>query len=149
MVDVSIATDGTIEGTKLLVDGKEVTTDENIVSMVFHAEAAWTSSYSGTKYPGQVYASYRYEKDGQFKSVSVGSSSDSTYNSKIGEIKSEDSVNRYVGLSVDSNIKTLADEIHAFCTEKEIKCIDKTNLYNRSMQSLTDKAHDLGIVIES
>ena len=147
MSDIQIKTDGTIENTTLTVDGEDITTGKNIVSINLTAEAAWTSKYSGDKYPGAVRASYRYEEDDTFKNVTIGTSADSDFSGKIGEMKNDDSISRFVGADVDSNIKDLVDKITDHCEKEKINIVDKSVLYSRSFDSLTDKAHDLGIDI--
>ncbi len=147
MSDIQIKTDGTIENTILTVDGEDITAGKNIVSINLSADAAWTSKYSGDKYPGSVHVRYRYEEDGTFKSISVGTSSDSDFSGKIGEMKNDDSISRFVGADVDSNIKNLVDKIIDHCENEKINIVDKNILYSRSFDSLTDKAHDLGIDI--
>lgn len=149
MADINIKTDGTITGTVLMVDGKEVTKDENIVGIYLSACAPYKSQYSDTPYKGNVSVGYTaVDSDGKMSRHEYGTC-DTEYKGAVGpEMKEEDSVIRYIGSPVDKALSELVDKITTHCSEKKIVCPAKETLYTRSLVSLTDKAIDLGIKLE-
>ena len=146
MADVNIITNGTIQGTKLTIDGKDETKSKKLVSISMYASAPYVSKISGDVMPGYVSVSYEnMNDDGTVERKSIGSSSDN-YTKGIGQkIKSKDSVVRYIGAEVEVEVETLVDKIIEHCKEKELKCPDKETLLSRSIESLRDKATDLGL----
>jgi len=149
MADINLKTDGTITGTVLTVDGKEVTKDENIVDIFLHACAPYKSQYSDTPYKGNVTVSYTaVDSEGKMSKHEFGTC-DGEYTGGVGpQMKEEDSVVRYIGSPVDKVLSELVDKITTHCSEKKIACPSKETLYTRSLVSLTDKAIDLGLTIE-
>lgn len=149
MSDITITTDGTLEGTKLSVDGKEVTKKEKVVSIDMYASASWKGKYSGENYPGGAAVSYTTVDDDGKKQVKTFGQTDTKFSQPIGQkMKTEDSVIRYLGETADANVTTLADKIISHCDENKISCPDRDALLCRTISSLTDKAIDLGITIE-
>lgn len=146
MADIQVTTDGTITGTKLMVDGKEVTKKEKVISISMYASAPYKSKYSGETIQG--YASVSYEvanENGTIERKSYGST-DTAFSSGIGEkIKTSDCVVRFVGHEIDQEVNDIIDRIIDHCEETNISCPTREALLTRSLESLKDKATDLGV----
>lgn len=149
MADIMISTDGTITGTKLSVDGKDITKKERVISIDVCARAPYKSSYSGETIKGMAAVSYEtVTDDGKVERKTYGTT-ETAFGSGIGQkIKSEDSVIRFVGAEVDREVSDLVDKIVGHCEETKAKCPDRETLLSRSFDSLKDKAEDLGIDLE-
>ena len=52
LAEITITTDATIAGTKLMVDGKDITKKEKVVSISLYTSAPFKSSYSGETIKG-------------------------------------------------------------------------------------------------
>lgn len=148
--EITITTDGTINGTKLIVDGKEITTDNKVVNISLYASAPYRSVYSGDIYKGGVSVDYAtIDDNGVMQRQSLGSS-DTNYIKGIGEkIKQEDQVICFIGSKVDAEVQTLVDKIIDHCTKEKISCKSKDELSIRTIDSLKDTAEDLGINLEA
>lgn len=150
MADIIISTDGTVENTKLTVDGKELTKKHKVVSIDLTAAAPFKGKYSGETYQGGVAVSYTHvDEEGKMKRESFGKT-DTNYIAGVGQkmVKAEDSVIiRHIGDAVEKEIALLVDSIISHCTENKISCPDRDALLSRSEVSLRDKAEDLGIEI--
>lgn len=149
MAEITISTDGTITGTKLMVDGKDVTKKERVVGIEVYARAPYKSSYSGDTIKGMAAVSYEtVTDDGKVERKSYGTT-ETAFGSGIGQkIKNEDSVVRFIGAEVDKKVSDLVDSIVSHCEETKTKCPDRETLLSRSLDSLKDKAQDLGISVE-
>ena len=148
-MDIQITTNGTIEGTKLIVDGNEISTLDKIVNIEFCANAPYKSQYSGDMIRGSVVATYRKANDDGTIEQNSLISGDTSANIGIGQkIKQKDQVIRYVGQDVDAKVVDLVNRIINHCTATNIKVQDKTTLLNRTTESLKDKCLDLGIKLE-
>lgn len=150
MANIIITTDGTIQGTNLKVDGTDETAANKIVSISMYASAPYKSKYSGENIPGYVSCTYEYATDkNTVERKSIGSS-ETTYKGGIGEkMESSDAVIRFVGKEVDVEINTLVDKIIEETTKKKLPCPSKEVLLSRTLNSLKDKAADLGIKLEA
>lgn len=149
MADISITTDGTIKGTKLSVDGKDVTKKEKVVSISMYASAPYKSRYSGETIQGYAQVSYETMADGGKVERKSYGTSDTQFMVGIGQkIKSNDSVIRFVGAETDAEVSDLVDRIVSHCEEAKIPCPTKDALLSRTVESLKDKAEDLGIKME-
>jgi hypothetical protein len=146
MTGITITTDGTIENTKLSVDGKELTKKSKVVSIEMYASAPFKGKYSGEVYKGGVGVSYSHvDEDGKIKKEIYGKT-DTAYVAGVGQkIKSEDQVIRHIGDTVDTDITELVDAIIEHCEKNKIQCPERDTLLARSAESLQDKAEDLGI----
>lgn len=149
MSDIVISTNGTIEGTKLSVDGKDLTKKHKVVSIDMYASAPFKGKYSGETYQGGVGVSFTHVDDeGKMKRETYGKS-DTNYTNGVGQkMKSEDQVIRYLSQSADTSVSELADKIIAHCEKEKISCPDKDTLLARTEDSLKDKASDLGIKLD-
>jgi hypothetical protein len=137
MSEISIITDGSLNGTKLMLDGKEVTKKEKVVSISLYASAPYKSQVTGEIYKGGVAVDF---------TTRIGST-DANYVKGIGQkIKQEDQVVRFIGEEVDSEISTLIDKIVKHCEDNNIVCKTKEQLSIRSIESLKDMAEDLGVI---
>jgi hypothetical protein len=146
MPTIVIDTDGTIQATKLTVDGKDLTVDRKIVDISLYASAPYKSKYSGENIPGSVGVSYTSADDkGILETVRYGQT-DTPYGN-IGKIKNEDQVTRFIGHSIDKEIETITNQIIQKSQELKVKVPVKEVLISRSLDSLKDKALDLGIVL--
>jgi len=149
MADITVKTNGTITGTSLMVDGKDVTKKEKVVSISLYASAPYKSKYSGEVMQG--YASCGYEvvgEDGKIERKSYGTT-ETAFSAGIGQkIKSEDSVIRFIGYDVDKEVSDLVDRIVNHCETAKVQCPTREVLLSRSVQSLKDKASDLGVKLE-
>ena len=147
LAEITITTDATIAGTKLMVDGKDITKKEKVVSISLYTSAPFKSSYSGETIKG--YSSCSYEvanEDGTIERKSYGTT-ETDFTTGIGtKIKSSDAIIRFIGHETDKEITDLVDTIIKHCTEKEIPCRDKNILLDRTLSSLTDMASDLDII---
>ena len=150
MAEITVTTDGTINGTKLIVDGKEITKKDKVVNISLYASAPYKSQLSGEIYKGGVSVDYSTMDDkGTLMSQRVGSS-DANYIKGIGQkIKQEDQVVRYIGEEVDASVSTLIDKIIKHCEDNKIKCATKEVLSTRTIVSLKDTADDLGLTLDS
>ena len=142
-----IDTDLTTEGTTVMIDGKNVADERKVASISFYADAP-NKKYSDDGYMSLSIMSF--DEEGNIKSERFGRSED--INENIKPIGISDEVNfgqsdviRFLGDAVDQEKSKLADSIIAASAEKKIACPTKDTLLNRSIDSLRDKANDLGI----
>ncbi len=149
MAEVIITTDGSIAGTILKVDGKEITKNNKVVSISMYASAPYRVSMTGDVYKGGSSVSYEIMGDnGVVERKSIGSDS-TEYLKGIGQkIKQADQVTQYLGDSADVEITKLADAIVKHCSDNKLPCPEKEVLVTRTKESLTDKINDLGIKLE-
>lgn len=149
MAEITVITDGTISGTKLLVDGKEITKKEKVVNISLYASAPYKSQYSGEIYKGGVSVDYTTMDDkGTTQSQRIGSS-DSNYLKGIGQkIKQEDQVIRFIGEEFDASLTKIVDKIIKHCEDNNINCHPREVLATRTTESLNDMIEDLGIKVE-
>ena len=149
MAEIKISTDGTIQGTKLVVDGKDCTADDQVVSISLFANAPFKSKYSGDNIPGSVSCSYECTTDKGTIERRAVCSNDTAYAKGIGQdVENKDSVIRFVGHAADKEVTDLVDKIIVASTTAKVKCPTKEVLLSRSVTSLKDKASDLGIKLE-
>lgn len=153
MPNITITSDGTVKGTSLTLDGKEVTKKDKVIGIYLSAHAPYRSSYTGDLYKGGVSIEYATLDDNGIVKREQYGTTDTNYENGIGKkIKSEDklqdNVIRFLGQDADVEVTNLVDSIVAHCEEKGIKCPDKDTLLNRQVESLKDKAIDLGIKLE-
>lgn len=148
MADISIKTNGTIEGTSLIVDGKEISKKDKITRIDLYAMAPYVSEYSGETIAGQVAVSYdKANEDGTIERKALISGQDRSAAGIGQKIKNADQVVRYIDQEADSESLQLIDHIINHSKEKNLKVPTKEDLLNRSVQSLRDKCNDLGIQI--
>jgi hypothetical protein len=149
MADITLTTNGTIEGTKLTVDGKEISKKDKIINIDFYAYAPYKCSYSGDSVAGGVSVGYvKANEDGTVERVAISSAKDTAIRGIGQKIKTADQIIRYVGQEADAAVVNLVDKITNHCEANKIPVVDKTLLLNRSVQSLKDKCEDLGIKLE-
>ena len=146
MASILIETDGTISATKLTVDGKDFTKTKKVVDISLYACAPYKSKFSGDNIPGSVGVSFTVSDDKNVLETIRYGQTDTPYGS-IGKVKSSDEVSRFIGHEVDKEIETLADQIIAKTQELKVKSPAKEVLLTRTIESLKDKALDLGIVL--
>lgn len=147
MADIIFESDGTVTGTKLKVDGKDITKNNKVIRIYGSAHAPYRSSYDQSPQPGGVYFSYDIANDDgtiESKAISTGNDS-STHGVGQAKIKNTDQVTRFIGAEVDREINDLVDKIVNYTTEKKIYCPDKEILLTRSKESLKDMIKDKGI----
>lgn len=153
-MEIVITTDGTNAGTKLSVDGKDVTKKENVTDISFYAHAPYTSTYSGDTIPAYISASYAKAGDnGTIERIEVysGGYTQSNGTNRVGyddetqKIEAVDQVVRFIGTKNDIKVEELADKIMSHCKDNNIKHPTKEDLLSRTFDSLKDKAEDLGI----
>jgi hypothetical protein len=149
MAQVDISTDGSINGTTLSVDGKDVTKKEKVISIQMYAAAPYRSSYSGDLMVGYATVSYEIAgDDGKIERKEYGTTN-VNYTNGIGQkIKTSDAVVRFIGQESDREITDLVDKIVTHCAETKISCPTRDTLLSRTLESLKDKAKDLGIQLE-
>lgn len=150
MASVIIETDGTIAGTILKVDGKDVTKNNKVVSISMFASAPYKGSMSGEVYRGNSSVSYEViDEKGVVERKSIGSDN-TEYTKGIGQkIKQNDQVTQYLGNAVEAELTKIIDGIIKYCTDNKIDCPTREILESRSKVSLMDKATDLGIKLEA
>ena len=145
MAAVIIQTDGTIENTKLKVDGSDITKDEKVISIFFHCSSPYVSKYGEGVIPGNVGISYEVVKDDCTFERKIIGMNDTNYKEGVGKkVSNSDSVVRHIGHNVDIKVSDLVDKIL-----KVDDSISYDKLINRTYESLKDKAEDLGITISS
>lgn len=149
MPSIVITTDGTVEGTKLTADGKDITKKEKVVSIDMFASAPYVSKYSGDKYPGSVGISYTVSGEDGTVSRKTLMTGDSNAPAGIGQkVKTEDQIIQFMGADVPASINNITDAIIEHCDENNLPCPKREVLLARSEASLRDKAEDLGIDLE-
>lgn len=149
MPEILIKTNGTVEGTILTVDGKEVSKKEKIIGIDFMAMAPYTSQYSGDSIAGYVSVNYdKANEDGTIERKALVSGKDNSSTGIGQKIKSTDQVIRYIDQEADAEITDLITRIIDHAKEANIKIPPKENLLNRSIQSLKDKCEDYGIKLD-
>lgn len=144
-----INSDLSLKNTKLTLDGQDITKKTKVVGISFWASSPHKEDrdFSGfvdlsvtTVDDNDNVETKTYRKsDHMAKKLPMGKIMKDLESAKI-----EDFV-RYIGADVDIQVSDLADKIVSFCDEKSIKCPDKDVLCSRTLQSLIDKAEDLGI----
>ena len=150
MADIVITTNGTVEGTKLTVDSKDITKKEKVISLSLYSGAPYKSSYDNETYPGHINVSYSVpNEDGTVERKSIYSEKDTSAAGIGAKIASSDQVVQFLGTEANVEVSTLVDKIIAHCSEKDIKCPDKESLLCRSLDSLNDKVADLGIEVKA
>jgi len=142
-----IDTDLTTEGTTVMIDGKNVSDKRNVASISFFADAP-NKKYNDDGYMSLSVMSF--DKDGNVKQERYGHDKDINENIKpIGlsdEVTFEQSdVVRFLGDAIDAEKTKLVDSIIKLSAEKKLVCPEKDSLLNRSVESLRDKATDLGL----
>jgi hypothetical protein len=148
MAERTLITDGTLNGTRLLVDGKEVTKKEKIVSIYAGATAPYRNQMGEICKGGVSFDYVTMDDKGTMQRYSFGTS-DTEYIKGIGQkIKQEDQVIRFIGEEADATVSTLIDKIIKHCEENKITCKSKEVLLTRTIESLKDTAEDFGIVLE-
>lgn len=146
MASIVINTDGTVENTKLVVDGKDITDSEKVTDISLHCSAPFMSKYGNGLIDGDVFLSYELVKDdGTFERKQIGKC-DTDYKGGIGsKVENSDSVIRHIGHSVDQKIEDIVSKIIAKYVADGKQAPSRDSLINRSYDSLRDKAIDLGI----
>jgi isocitrate dehydrogenase kinase/phosphatase len=147
MADITINTDGTTQNTKLTVDGEEVTKNKKVVTIYMSAHAPYKSKYDGEVYGNYVSLEYTIVDDNGVAETKSYSNPTTNYTKSIGikDNKIEDSIVRFIGDEIDTNISTLVDSIIKHCEDNKIKCPSKNVLINRTEQSLKDTLEDYGV----
>jgi len=153
MDNFEIQSDLSITGTKLIVDGKERTKDEKIVGVSFYAsspvkdseyDSGWVDlSVTTVDTNGNVVTESFRKSEYMSKKIPMGQTIQD-YLTKQGI----DSVVRYLGHEVDKEKESIVDKIITTSKEKNLLCPDKEVLFNRTIDSLKDKAIDIGIETE-
>jgi len=147
--NINIVTDGTLENTKLVVDGKEVTKDEKVSMMQLYAYASYISKYSGETIKGGCGITYEVIKDdGTYERRDYGKT-DIKYKQSIGTtVENTDSFTRFIGHTIDNNIEHMVNMIIDHCDKNNLPHPSKDDLISRSISSLKDKLIDLNIKLE-
>ena len=153
MENFEISSDLSITGTKLVIDGKERTKKEKIVGITFYASSPTKDSEYDS---GWVDLSITTVDDKD--NVVTESFRKSEYMAKkipMGQVIKDyltangtDQVVRYLGHETDKEKEVIVDKIVAVSEEKKIPCPTKEVLLNRTVDSLTDKAKDIGVELE-
>jgi hypothetical protein len=149
MAEITIKTNGTVEGTTLSVDGKEISKKEKIINIEMVASAPFKSQYSGDTIPGRVAVYYdKANDDGTIKREALVSGKDSTTTGIGQKVKTSDQIVRYIDSEVDREISDLVDRIVDHSEKADVKVPAKEVLLSRTVESLRDKCEDLGIKLE-
>ncbi len=150
MENFEIQSDLTIPNTKLMLDGKDVSKKQNIVGISFYA----SSPVKDSEYDaGWVDLNVTVvDENGTAETKSYRKSEYDSKKSPMGkpmkdflDNNSADQIVAYLGQQVVKEKQELVDKIIAHCTEKKVDCPSEDTLISRTMDSLTDKAKDLGI----
>jgi hypothetical protein len=150
MSEVIVTTDGTIAGTILKVDGKDITKNNKVVSISMYASAPFKGSVTGEIYRGNASVSYEViDEKGVIERKSIGSDN-TDYIKGIGQkIKQNDQVTQYLGNVVEAELAKIIDSIIKHCEDNKIACAPREVLEARTKVSLLDKVADLGIKLEA
>ena len=142
-----IDTDLTTEGTTVSIDGKSISDDRKVASISFFADAP-NKKYSDDGYMSLSVMSF--DDEGNIKQERYGHDKD--INENIKPIGISDNVTfeqsdvvRFLGDAIDAEKMKLVDSILKLSAEKKLVCPEKDALLNRSIESLRDKAADLGL----
>ncbi len=152
MDNFEIQSDLTISNTKIILDGKEVSKKENVVGINFYASSPVKDSEYDS---GWIDLSLTVVDDnGNVETKSYRKSEYTAKKIPMGkpikdflQEKGCDQVVQYIGNEVSKEKKELVDKMIDHCKEKDIPCPDNDTLYARTIESLQDKATDLGIDI--
>lgn len=149
MANIVIDTNGTLENTKLIVDGKEITKDEKVSSISLYAYSSFVSKYSGETIKGGCGVSFEIVKDdGTFERKDYGNC-DTKYKNGIGQsAENTDSVTQLIGRVPSDSVENYVNLIIDHCEKNNIKHPSKEDMMARSEQSLKDKINDLGIELK-
>lgn len=151
----NIETDLTISGTKLNKDGKDMTKNSRVVSISFYASSPVKDSEYDHGYidlsvtsvddEGKITrTSYCSKDEYMAKRTGLGKKEMKDLLEEVGV----DSVVRFIGHDADEELKNVAEAIVKHCEDKELSCPNLDTLLSRSLDSLKDKAEDLGITFE-
>ena len=145
-----IDTDLTTEGTIVSIDGKNVSDKRSVASISFFADAP-NKKYNDDGYMSLSIMSF--DKEGNIKQERYGHDKDINDNIKPigiqdGVTFNESDVVRFLGDEIDQEKIKLVESIIQDSTDKKLACPDKNALLNRSVESLRDKAIDLGLSID-
>jgi len=142
-----ILTDLTTEGTTVMIDGKNVGDKRKVASISFFADAP-NKKYSDDGYMSLSVMSF--DDEGNIKQERYGHDKD--INENIKPIGISDNVTfeqsdvvRFLGDAIDAEKVKLVDSILKLSAEKKLVCPERDTLLNRSIESLRDKAADLGL----
>ena len=145
-----IDTDLTTEGTTVSVDGKNISDSRKVASISFFADAP-NKKYNDDGYMSLSVSSF--DDEGNIKNERYGHDKD--VNDNIKPIGISDNVSfeqsdvvRFLGDEVDAEMTKLVDAIIAHSTDNKLACPEKDTLLNRSLESLRDKAADLGLTFD-
>jgi len=147
----TIETDLTNEGTIITVDGKKLNDSTKLSAISFMAEAP-NKRYGEDD--GWISLSIQsFDEEGNVKRENYGK--DKTINENIkplglmedSEMDQKDMI-RYFGEPIKTDKQLLVDSIIEYCASKKIAHPTTEILLDRSMESLLDKATDLGIPSE-
>lgn len=142
-----IDTDLTTEGTTVSIDGKSISDERKVASISFFADAP-NKKYNDDGYMSLSVMSF--DEEGNIKQERYGHDKD--INENIKPIGISDNVTfeqsdvvRFLGDAIDAEKMKLVDSILKLSAEKKLVCPEKDTLLNRSIESLRDKAADLGL----
>ena len=153
MEKFTIESDLTISGTKLSMDSKERTKKEKVIGISLYA----SSPVKGDEYDsGFVSLSVTtVNEDGTVETQDYRKSEYMSKKIPMGQTikdfidkNGNDKIVRFIGHDVDTSKEEIVDKIIQHATDNDISCPDKETLFNRTVDSLKDKAEDMGITIE-
>ncbi len=145
-----IDTDLSTEGTMITIDGEKLSDTKKVASLAFYADAP------NTKYNDDGYVALNvtsFDDEGNVKRESFSKRPEMAENVKpMGlqdnvEFEQSDVV-RFLGDQENAEKFRLVDQIISYSISKKIACPSKDILITRSIESLQDKANDLGISSE-
>ena len=153
MENFEIHSDLNITGTKLVIDGKEITKKEKIVGISFYASSpvkdseyasGWVDlSVTTVDENGNVLTNTYRKSEYESNKIPMGK----TIKDFLEE-KGIDEVVQFLGHEIQKEKQDIIDKIVDYCGEKKIGCPAAEILGNRTLDSLEDKAKDLGIEIK-
>lgn len=151
---IIIKSDGTVTGTKVTIDGNDLTSSYKVNSLYFHADGGntYTSTSSGEKYVSSPTIGYSitYLDGDKVKSISVGNQRKNIEYGSLAEAKKESKdMLSYVGIEDKDNIvkKTIVENLDKM-RAKLPTIPSKEVLEKRTIDSLVDKYEDCVIEIE-
>jgi len=153
MDNFSIESDLSITGTKLSIDGKDITKKEKVVSISMYASSPTKDSEYDS---GWVDLSVTTVDDnGNVETKTYRKSEYMANKQAMGQpmkdfidSKGLDEVVRFIGRPADKVKEEIVDKMIQHAKDSKIPCPDKESLLNRTIDSLTDKATDMGVTLE-
>ena len=150
MDNFTLESDLSITGTKLMMDGKEVTKKEKVVSISVYAssptkddtyDSGWVNLSVTTVDDNGNVETKDYRKSEYMANKQPMGKPIKDFLDSVGA----DQIVRFIGKEADKAKEEVVDKIIEYAKDKDITLPTKEVLLNRTLGSLEDKAIDIGI----